>query len=651
MEAPSVSTPPAPAKYDLRLAALRAQLLSRGLDAYVLFSTDAHLNEFVPPAAQRIEALCGFSGSLAEVLITAESAHLFVDSRYHLQAEQESPQMTIHKLGTPRAQNLSQCLGALEQNAPFTERGLQVGSDGHVLTQVDAQRLRAALQHPRSSLQALDANLVDAVWEDRPQASVSAPYALDARFCGLTSAEKLARLRAMLHEQQATATVLIKLDEIAWLTNLRGADVPYNPVFEAYLIVEHERARCFTDAPVAEELVAAQAALWEFAPLRAWPSALDELRRRGERVWIPKEQLTEAIRQALTEPAGVSSEDVSPAGPAAAKPNAAGSNAAKRTAERATAEIQMDSPGAVSLLKSRKQAAEVEASVEAHLQAACAKFSSWVELEERLGRGQRLSEADYADLLQAHYERQAGYVSLSFPTIAAYGANAAIVHYSHPSAAVWLRGDGLLLVDSGIQAHGATTDDTRTWIIGSARAAWKRYYTRVLRGHIQLASLCFPQGTRGDQLDSIARAALWRGGLDYGHGTGHGVGAFLNVHEGPYHISSGARRALPARVILSIEPGVYDPSWGGVRLENLYVVEEASRETFAVECPAGESAAWLSFRALTMLPFDRRLIDGSLLASEERAWLANYQAQVMKRLGPRLDVRLVPSLERCCQLP
>jgi Xaa-Pro aminopeptidase len=579
-----------------RLQALRRLMLGHKLDVYLVPSADEHQNEYLPAHKRRREAISGFSGSAGDAAITDREAHLWVDSRYHLQADQEAdPQrFTVHKLGLPGVLDWFQWLSQQEE-----QRGaLRVGFDPFLVNLRAMERLQAALRNGKSALVPIEGNLVDAVWEDRPPAPGSAVYALPDSLTGESAPDKLKRVRAALEKAGAGALVLTKLDDVAWLTNLRGADIPYNPVFEGYLIVQRGAAQCFTDNPVPAAVKAQLDGHVAFRPsgelsagLQATVAALG-----GARLWMDREGTSQGVRLLA-----------------------------------GGADVLLDAPNPVVRFKAIKNPVEIDRSQHSHLLSGAAKVRSFSRTHSLLSEGQPLSEAAYAGILEAEYRREEGFSDLSFNTIAAFGANGAVVHYGTPDPRKRLVPGGLLLVDSGIQALGATTDDTRTIAIGQPGELQRERYTLVLRAHIRLAMQVFPEGTTGQMLDALARSPLWNQGLDYGHGTGHGVGAFLNVHEGPQSISLRGAVALEAGMIVSNEPGYYRAGWGGIRLENLYVVEEALG---LPTHPAGKR--WLRFSPLTLIPFDRALIDGGKLAAEERAWLADYHRRVWETLSPRL---------------
>jgi Xaa-Pro aminopeptidase len=415
-----------------------------------------------------------------------------------------------------------------------------------------------------------------------------------------------------LLRRKAGMLVLSRLDDVAWATNLRGSDIPYNPVFEGYLVLERETATLFTDRPVPVEVRAAREGQLRFRPYGELGTGLAEALRglegAGLAVWADREGTSAGVQRML---GGV------PAIP--------------------------DAPNPVARMKAVKNPVEIELSRDGHLKSSAAKVRSLSILHGWLEQGRKVSEKDYADLLAVEYGREQGFADLSFGTIAAFGPNGAIVHYGTPDPAQWLVPGGMFLVDSGIQVLGATTDDTRTVSIGQPSEEQRHRFTDVLRGHIRLALQVFPEGTTGLMLDTLARAPLWNSGADYGHGTGHGVGAFLNVHEGPQSIGTRGTVPLEPGMIVSNEPGYYRAGWGGIRLENLYVVEEAMG---LAPHPGGKR--WLRFSPLTMIPFDLALVDATRLAGEERQWLREYHDRVWERVAPRLNEPHRQWLRRAC---
>ena len=594
-----------------RLDALYQHMKEARVDAYLVLSSDAHLNEYVPEYSRRRTAITGFRGSAGDAIICPDGNHLFVDSRYYLQADEEVDlnKFRIHKLGLTGEYTLSQWLTEMER-----ERGsIRVGFDPFVVSMQAHAAYSSALHSTDSEMVPIDANLVDAVWEDQPAPPSNAIYALHESVTGASVADKLSSVRKEMLEEGANQLVLTKLDEIAWVTNLRGSDISFNPVFESYLVIDMERAKCFTRTTPPAALRDALESLVEFQPYEAY---VESMKLAGAEasgtVWLDPNGTTMATRLLLSEEQTIG-EKANP----------------------------------VVMLKAIKNDAEIAASREAHRHAAAAKIRSFKSLEDKIGSGQTVSELDYSQLLHEEYASEDGFYDLSFTTIAAAGSNGAIVHYSDADPDVPLRDGEMFLVDSGVQMLGGTTDDTRTVIVGTPTERQKQVYTKVLRGHINLAMQKFPEGTGGIALDALARTHLWNSGLDYGHGTGHGVGAFLNVHEGPQRIAPrGVDEPMKVGMIVSNEPGYYEADWGGVRLENLYVV---TTDDEMPDHPDGKR--WLRLDPLTLIPFDTSLIDWGQMSEPEKAWLGGYHQEVWDTISPMLIDDDRQWLWEKCQLP
>ena len=594
-----------------RLDALYQHMKEARVDAYLVLSSDAHLNEYVPEYSRRRTAITGFRGSAGDAIICPDGNHLFVDSRYYLQADEEVDlnKFRIHKLGLTGEYTLSQWLTEMER-----ERGsIRVGFDPFVVSMQAHAAYSSALHSTDSEMVPIDANLVDAVWEDQPAPPSNAIYALHESVTGASVADKLSSVRKEMLEEGANQLVLTKLDEIAWVTNLRGSDISFNPVFESYLVIDMERAKCFTRTTPPAALRDALESLVEFQPYEAY---VESMKLAGAEasgtVWLDPNGTTMATRLLLSEEQTIG-EKANP----------------------------------VVMLKAIKNDAEIAASREAHRHAAAAKIRSFKSLEDKIGSGQTVSELDYSQLLHEEYASEDGFYDLSFTTIAAAGSNGAIVHYSDADPNVPLRDGEMFLVDSGVQMLGGTTDDTRTVIVGIPTERQKQVYTKVLRGHINLAMQKFPEGTGGIALDALARTHLWNSGLDYGHGTGHGVGAFLNVHEGPQRIAPrGVDEPMKVGMIVSNEPGYYEADWGGVRLENLYVV---ATDDEMPDHPDGKR--WLRLDPLTLIPFDTSLIDWGQMSEAEKAWLGGYHQEVWDTISPMLIDDDRQWLWEKCQLP
>ena len=594
-----------------RLQLLYQRLAAANVDAYLVPSADAHLNEYVPDYQRRRAAITGFMGSAGDALLSPHGNHLFVDSRYYIQAEQEvdAALFRVHKVGQADAYTLTGWMCELERQ----RSALRIGFDPFVVSMAAHAAYGRALQHPRSALVPLEDNLVDVVWEARPAAPQAPIYALPDDVTGCTVAVKLAAVREQMLQTHADVLILTKLDDIAWLTNLRGHDIQYNPVFEAYCMVDAEQAVCFTRVTPPQDIVRTVSPYLRF---QAYDDYADAVRRLAatphHMVWLDPAATTMGTRLLLAENQRL-----------------------------------YEARNPVVLLKAIKNSAEINSSQHAHVGAAAAKIRSLAWLDRMLAEGQRVSEYAYAEMLYDAYAGAEGFRELSFKTIAAAGANGAIVHYSEASPDVYLAAGDLFLVDSGAQIWGGTTDDTRTICIATPTARQCDLYTLVLRCHIRLAQQTFPEGTSGQVLDGLARAVMWEAGLDYGHGTGHGVGAFLNVHEGPQRLATrGSDEPLQVGMIVSNEPGYYEQDWGGIRLENLYVVVADDDLP-----PHLSGKRWLRFEPLTLIPFDNRLINWGQLTATERQWLRHYHQTVWDRIAPMLHGRDRDWLRAACELP
>ncbi len=579
-----------------RLDALCQLLAEHHVDAYLVPSSDAHLNEYVSAYQRRREAISGFSGSAGDVLITPEESHLFVDSRYYLQAEQDvdTSRFRVHKVGLSDAYTLTGWITKLE-----SQRGsLRLGFDPFVTAKDAYDAYAAALTSPESALVPLP-NLIDHVWDDQPAPPAQAIYPLPNEVTGRTVADKLSDVRAEMKAAKADALILTKLDEIAWLTNLRGSDVSYNPVFESYVLIDHQNATCFVRVMPAQTTLDALSPHLDFQPYETYAATIQKLgQTRNLTVWLDAAATTMGTRLLLPEDCQI---------------------------------VETRNP--VVLAKAMKNEVEIASSRNAHYHAAAAKIRSLARLDRMITAGQAISEYGYAQMLREEYASEEGFRDLSFTTIAAAGANGAIVHYSEASPDVSLDPGQLFLVDSGAQVLGGTTDDTRTVSIGTPTERQRQLYTLVLRCHIRLAQQKFPEGTSGLALDAITRSLIWNKGMDYGHGTGHGVGAFLNVHEGPQRIAPrGSDEPLRPGMIVSNEPGYYEPGWGGIRIENLYVVIPDDDMP-----PHASGKGWLQFEPLTFIPFDNSLIDWDQLSGDEQAWLSRYHQRVWDTISPMLE--------------
>jgi len=579
-----------------RVERVREALARHQASALLVPSADPHLSEYLPGRWQGREWLSGFTGSMATLVITRNEAALFADSRYWQQAEKElqGSGITLVKIPSAAAAHHIDWLKA------HVDRDETVLADGQVLGLAAAQQLRGALEAHGARLRT-DTDLLADVWPDRPALPTAGVFAHAAPQAPEPRSQRLARLREAMARHGATHHFVSTVDDIAWLTNLRGADVEYNPVFLAHLLIAPTAATLFVGAGKVPAALAAQlqAEGFTLADYDSAAAALGAL-AEGSTLLVDPRRITLGFRQQV--PAGVKV-------------------------------VEAINPS--TLFKSRKGETEAAFVREAMAEdgAAMCAFYAW--FEAALARGERISELTIDERLSAERARRPGFMGLSFSTIAGFNANGALPHYrALPSAYSWIEGDGLLLIDSGGQYQGGTTDITRVWPIGTVSAAHKRDYTLVLKAMMALSRTRYPRGTLSPMLDAIARAPLWQHGIDYGHGTGHGVGYFLNVHEGPQSISKAvpeATMAMEPGMITSIEPGVYRPGQWGVRIENLVLnVPVATPEN-------GQFGEMLDFETLTLCPIDTRCIERDLLREDEVAWLNAYHATVRERLTPKLS--------------
>lgn len=574
------------------LTRLRQHMAALGLDACLIPSSDPHLSEYLPEHWQARQWLSGFTGSMGTLIVTHDFASLWADSRYWTQAEQQLAGSGVSLVKIETAASTQH----LDWLASQLRAGQVLAVDGDVLSQGAARALKQALSRSGVVLNtALDP--VAAIWSERaalPNAPVYEhlpPAACESR------ADKITRVRSAMVTQGANCHWLSTLDDIAWLLNLRGSDVSYNPVFLAHLLLRHDSATLFVGAGKLDAALVARLATDGviLAPYAQAKAALAALAPDATLLLDPA-RVTQGFAQSV--PEGV------------------------RIIESINPSMLFKS------CKSKAEASQIRATMEQDGAALC-EFFAW--FESVIGR-ESVTELDIDTQITAARARRAGFVSESFATIAGFNANGALPHYRATDAAhATITGDGLLLIDSGGQYLGGTTDITRVVAVGTPSEAQKRDFTLVLKGVINLSRTPFPKGTLSPMLDALARAPLWRENIDFGHGTGHGVGYFLNVHEGPQSIS----RALPTPhmamqegMVTSIEPGIYRPGRWGVRIENLVL---------NVEAGVSEFNDFLAFETLTLCPIDTRCIVLALLDSAERDWLNSYHAEVRSRLLPHVE--------------
>jgi Xaa-Pro aminopeptidase len=577
-----------------RVEALRAELKRRGLAGFVLPRGDEHQGEYVSPRAERLAWLTGFTGSAGACVVLADKAAMFVDGRYTLQVATQVDGTLFayrHLVDEPPADWLA-------ENAP---KGGLIGYDPWLHSSDAAERLRLACERAGAALVAVDGNPVDAVWPGRPAAPLAPVRPHPLEFAGKSAEDKRAEIAAKLHKDGIAAAVISAPDSLAWLLNIRGGDVPHTPLALGFAILHADPDRPLDLFMDARKLTAETHAHLGNRVRVSDPASLgDALERLGAaKARVATDRLSAAawIDQRLSGAGAVLVREACPC----------------------------------ALPKACKNARELDGTRAAHLRdgASLTRFLAWLARE---GASGTWDEVALADRLLA-FRREGGDLrDTSFDTISGAGPNGAIVHYrASPTSARRLEAGMLYLVDSGGQYPDGTTDVTRTVAIGRPTDEQKDRFTRVLKGHIALARARFPKGTTGSQLDTLARAALWDVGLDYDHGTGHGVGSFLSVHEGPHRISKMPNTvALQPGMIVSNEPGYYKTGAYGIRIENLVAVTE-------LPAPAGAERPLLGFETLTLAPIDRSLVATGLLDAGERAWLDAYHARVAAEIGPRVD--------------
>ncbi len=588
-----------------RLSALRAALAERGLDGFLVPRADEHLGEYIPPCAERLRWLTGFTGSAGLAVVLRERAAFFTDGRYQTQARAEVDLDAFelrHLIDEPPDAWLAEAV----------RPGEAIGYDPWLHSAEGVDRLRRAVERAGGRLVAVEPNPIDSLWRDRPPPPASPVKPHPAQFSGEDAAAKRARIGAAIAAAGARAAVLTAPDSIAWLFNIRADDVPFTPVPLAYALLQADgRATLFLDParidPVARAHLGNEVAV---EPRSAFPPALQRLGSERATVLVDPRTTPARVAQHLAE------------------------SGATILAE----------PDPVALPKACKNSVEQAGARAAHRRDAVAlvRFLAWL---DRTAPVEPLTEREAASRLLAFRAEGDRFRGESFPAISAAGPNGAIIHYRVTEATNRALGLGdLYLIDSGGQYLDGTTDVTRTVLIGEPGeeiAEQRDRYTRVLKGLIAIATLCWPKGVAGPHLEAFARRALWEAGLDYDHGTGHGVGSYLGVHEGPTGLSRAARPIpLAPGMILSDEPGFYLPGRWGIRLENLVMVREEQTE--------GTTKPFLGFETLTLAPFDRRLIAPNLLTPAERSWLDAYHARVATEIGPGLDRLDRAWLEQAC---
>jgi Xaa-Pro aminopeptidase len=574
-----------------RVAALRTELARRGLTGFIVPRSDRYQNEYVPACEQRLAWLTGFTGSAGVAIVLMHRAVLFVDGRYTLQVRDQVDTSIFaieHLIEMPPDRWIGENLTADDR----------LGYDPWLHTVEAVERLEKACAAVGAKLIPVEPDLIDAIWTDRPAPPLGAVKLHDPRFAGEAASEKLARIRTELAKQRADALVVSDPHAVAWTFNIRGADVAHTPLPLAFAIVpQADRPSLYIDGrKLSNEVRNHLEALVDVCEPSDFPPALEELGRQKKSVRLDQGTAAEALARLITSHGGKVSRGACP----------------------------------IALMKAVKNEVEIAGTRAAHVRdgAAVTRFLAWFDREAPRGK---LTEIDAVAALES-FRRDTGLLKdISFPTIAAAGPDGAIVHYRVTTKSNRAIAPGeLFLIDSGGQYEDGTTDVTRTVTVGEPTAEVRDRFTRVLKGHIAIARAVFPEGTTGAQLDSFARQFLWVQGLDFDHGTGHGVGSYLSVHEGPARISKLGTTALKPGMILSNEPGYYKAGAYGIRIENLVLVVRAP-------AVAGAEKPLNAFETLTLAPIDRRLIVAEMLTLEETAWLDAYHARVFATLAPSLD--------------
>ena len=582
-----------------RITSLRDAIAAQDLTAIIVPSADPHLSEYLPEYWQARLWLSGFTGSVGTLVVTADFAGLWTDSRYwvHAAHQLEGTGITLEKLAPGQPNHIDWLAAHLAE-------GDSVAVDGNVLSIAEQDRLLDAFDANEITL-ITERDVLTDIWSDRPALPSAQLYQHDAQFVAQSATSKLDAVRAGMADAGATHHLLSSLDDIAWLTNLRGADVDYNPVFLAHMLIDANKATLFIDNNKVSSDI--EKALKDSGITLAGYEAVQE----ALGTLTPEDLL-------LLDPSKVAVGTLSQMGDGIGF-------------------IEQMAPS--TLLKSVKSAADIDHVREAMRQDGAALSQFFATFEQRLADGERLSELDVDSMLIEVRSQQPHYVSPSFPTIAGFNENGALPHYrATPEKFSYLdvaEGEGgLLLIDSGAQYQNGTTDITRVVGIGQVSSEHKRDFTTVLKAHIALAKAHFPDGIASPLIDAICRAPLWQAQMDYGHGTGHGVGYFLNVHEGPqviaYSASTPKERAMKEGMISSNEPGLYREGKWGIRIENLMVNMPVGNPTET------EFGQFLNFETITYCPIDTRLIESSLLTQVEIDWLNNYHSQVYTELKDRV---------------
>ena len=580
-----------------RLGLLRKQMRKAGVDAYIVYHSDPHLSEYIPDYWKERQWLSGFTGSAGTLVVTQSKAALWTDSRYFIQAEMQLQDTGIDlcRLGMPDTPEIQSWLALnIKPNSTVACNGL--------LISVSNQRsLKHNLKGKNFKVKC-NIDLVMKIWHDRPSIPKQKVFIHPPEHAKISVQEKLGRIREELLIRNATAYLMCALDEICWTFNLRGSDISYNPVFLAYAVVDQHKATLYVEPEKLSDDVV-QFLTTEHVLVKPYNKIFEKVAkfRKSDRLVLDPDRVNYSIFSKIP----------------------------KRTRV-------FESTGLATKLKVQKQPSEIEGINEAMVQdgIAMVEFLYW--LEQNVSSG-KITELTVADKLLEFRSKQANFVSESFGSIVGYADHGAIVHYTAtPETSYTIEPEGFLLIDSGGQYLNGTTDITRTIHFGKPTPQEKQDYTLVLQGMIRLSLAKFPKGTRGSQLDTFARMALWEHGLNYGHGTGHGVGYFLNVHEGPQQIRPENHLPIEPGMVMSNEPGLYKPNAYGIRIENLIV---------CVDDETNDFGSFLRFDTLTLCPIDTKALDVSMLSDQEREWLNHYHELVYNKLAAFLPAEITSWLK------
>ena len=584
-----------------KIAVLRGEMAKANVDALVIPTSDPHMSEYIPEAWKARKEFSGFTGSAGTLVVTTEESGLWTDGRYFIQAETQLSGSEI-KLFRMREKGVP----TVEEYLADTQAGKTVAVDGAIYPAASGLLLQEKLEKVGAALVSED--LVMPVWENRPELPHTPAYVLDVKYAGLSPKEKLQQVRERLAEKNADAQLYSTLDCANWLSNVRASDIAYNPFATSYVLVLKDEARLYLD----EERLSAEdiAYLKETFILRPYSAITEDLSGDlgGAKMLVNK--------------AGISYDNL------------------LRLMKNDTVSI-IYGTDVVTALKGVKNPTELKNIREAHVWDGVALANFWVKLQKRMDAGEAVSEYDVCLMLAEERAKMPENKGESFDTIAGYGPNAAMMHYG-PTAekSDMLQKKGFLLIDSGGQYLTGTTDVTRTFVMGPISEEEKTDFTRVLKSHIQLAMAVFPEGTKDGMLDCLARQQVWKYGLDYRCGTGHGVGFFGGVHEGPQNFSQRSSGVLKEGMTITNEPGLYLEGKYGIRTENLLEV------VFWKETEYGR---FLKMEPLTLFPIDRKAIDVDMMTREELDYLNGYHQKVYKALAPHVEPETLPWLEEACQ--